>query len=93
MFSYISLQIHRTPKTHLSSKNMKLNKIQEGFLAVLQRSADKNSTSDNYHNFIPLLLGKDQAAARIKRGNRRETQNEMGQSVSKICPHQETPVE
>lgn len=72
---------------------MKLNKAEEGFLAVLQGSADKNSTSDNYHDFIPLLLGKDQAAARMKRGNRRETQNEMGESVSQICPHQETSVE
>ena len=44
---------------------MKLNKVQEGFRAALQRPTGKNSTSDNYRNFTPLLLGKDQAAARM----------------------------
>lgn len=73
-FRYSSSQIHRTPKTHLTSKNMKLNKVQEGFLAALQRPTGKNSTSDKYRNFTPFLLGKDQAVARTAaRRNRRET--------------------
>lgn len=44
---------------------MKLTKVQDDFLAALQRPAGKNSTSDNYHNFTLLLLGKDHAAARV----------------------------
>lgn len=65
--------MHRTPKTHLRSKNMKLNKVQEHFLAALQGPTGKNSTSDNYCNFTPFLLGKDQAAAMMAaRRNRRK---------------------
>lgn len=65
-FRCSSPQTHRAPKIQLSSKNSgKLTKVQEDFLAALERPPGKNSTSDNYHNFTLLLLGKDQAATRM----------------------------